>query len=193
MKSTPTPLFHPSHQRSPSSTSTTYSQQPPTHLTTPETPTSTAYPSSNPSSTFQLPPSPKRHSKFKPSTYNQSHKHKPAYSSILSPKHQSSSFTFTFSSLNPFRIRSTSTPQWSWSSSQCKTWLTAVLVDCCGRDRESARVTAENVFKTGGNGPGLYLMGRETWGRFLGERDGEVVWGVLGRCRGRVKGKKGGW
>ncbi|PVH72858.1 hypothetical protein DL98DRAFT_65615 [Cadophora sp. DSE1049] len=191
MKPTLTPLFHPSHQRSPSHlSSTAYSQEPPSHLTTPETPTSTAYPSSNPSSTFQLPPSPKRHSKFKPSAHNQAPQ---STTHAKSPNHKAHKF-LSLTSFNPFRIRSTSTPQWSWSSSQCKTWLTAVLVDSCGRDKESARVTAENVFATGGYGPSLYLMGRETWGRFLGERDGEVIWGVLERCRGkRGAGKKGGW
>ena len=184
MKPILTPLFHPSHHRPPTSLSTEYSQQPPSHLTTPETPSSTAYPSSNPSSTFQLPPSPKskRHSistsKFKPSSPS-----KPIHRTIFTCL----PFSLSTINLNPFRIHSTTRPKPTWSSTQCQTWLTAVLIDYCGRDKESARKTAQMVFPEGGYvaGPGLLAMRRETWGRWLGREEGGGVWGVLEGWRGR--------
>ncbi|KAH7318938.1 hypothetical protein BKA65DRAFT_513513 [Rhexocercosporidium sp. MPI-PUGE-AT-0058] len=151
MKPKLSPIFHSSKFEPISPPTSEYSPTP--HIPTPETPTSTAYPSSNPSSTLQNPISPKRKSKH------------------------------TFSSLNPFRIRASSTPQWSWPTAQCKTWLVAVLVEYCERDKQGAKMTADNVFATGGFGPSLYLMTEETWVRYLGSRDGVLVHGLLMGCK----------
>ncbi len=133
----------------------TSSPSPPPNISTPETTPSSAYPSSNPSFTHQIPISPKR-----------------------SPKH-------SIFHLNPFRIRASSTPQWSWSNKECKAWLVAVLVEYCGRDEEGARGTAETVFATGGFGPSLYLMTSETWMRYLGQRDGNLVYSLLLACKNK--------
>ena len=201
MKPSLTPLFQHSHHRFPPSLSTEYSQEPPSHLTTPETPSSTAYPSSNLSSTFQIPPSPKskRHSisksksRFNPSNYIHTHTNyqKPSTTSKSTNYKSHNCLTLPLFplnlNLNPFRIHSTTRPKPTWSSTQCQTWLTAILIDHCGRDKESARRTAQMVFQEGGYaaGPGLLLMSRETWGRGLGRGDGDVVWGVLEGWRGR--------
>jgi hypothetical protein len=83
--------------------------------------------------------------------------------------------------LSPFsrRIRASDTPQWAWSNSQCREWLTAVLIEYCNRDPVVARETADKMFADGGFGPRLYTTKLVTWERFVGVRDAECIHGLL--------------
>ncbi|KAH6673435.1 hypothetical protein B0J14DRAFT_590770 [Halenospora varia] len=70
-------------------------------------------------------------------------------------------------------ITADSTPQWLWSTYQCRNWLGCVLTQYLSYTNDEAN---ERIMKLGGFGPNLYLRTYEEWVELL--EDEEVARGV---------------
>ncbi|KAH8656048.1 hypothetical protein BGZ60DRAFT_532372 [Tricladium varicosporioides] len=71
------------------------------------------------------------------------------------------------------KITAESTPQWLWSTYQCRNWLGCVLTQYLGYTNDEA---SERVIKLGGFGPNLYLRTYKEWVELL--EDEQVARGV---------------
>jgi hypothetical protein len=74
-----------------------------------------------------------------------------------------------------FRIHADSVPQWRWTNSQCRTWITDVLIVYGGKDAQTARELA-STFR--GFGPNLYMKEWKQWNSWLGA-DGQAIFALL--------------
>ncbi|PMD37837.1 hypothetical protein L207DRAFT_567639 [Hyaloscypha variabilis F] len=80
-----------------------------------------------------------------------------------------------YSSSPKFRIHADSVPQWRWTNSQCRTWITDVLIVYGGKDAQTARELA-STFR--GFGPNLYMKEWKQWNSWLGP-DGQAIFALL--------------
>jgi hypothetical protein len=72
-------------------------------------------------------------------------------------------------------IKATDVAQWRWTNSQCKEWLTEVLVIYCGKSRVAAKELASQFV---GFGPNLYVTKYSGWEGWLGV-DGRAIYALL--------------
>ncbi|KAH9208195.1 hypothetical protein DL95DRAFT_450013 [Leptodontidium sp. 2 PMI_412] len=72
-------------------------------------------------------------------------------------------------------ITAASTPQWRWSNTQCRAWLTEVLIVYGGRPSPVAHRLADG-FR--GWGPNLYMKEWKEWNSWLGA-DGQAIFALL--------------
>lgn len=90
-----------------------------------------------------------------------------------SPPPYDSSITTTPSQ----KIKATDTPQWLWSRSQCRAWLTALCTELLDMESENAQKIAGRF---GGYGPTIYLMLMQEWRDLLGNASaGDSVYAML--------------
>ncbi|CZT01969.1 uncharacterized protein RCO7_05448 [Rhynchosporium graminicola] len=82
----------------------------------------------------------------------------------------------------PPRIVATDVPQWNWSTTECKEWLVAVLMDLMDWDALAAARQADHLH---GHGPNLYLRTSESWIALLGVDNGKGIYAMLVGCRRR--------
>jgi hypothetical protein len=72
-------------------------------------------------------------------------------------------------------IHVNSIPQWRWTNSQCRTWVTDVLIVYGGKDPQTAQDLAA-AFR--GFGPNLYMKEWKQWNSWLGA-DGQAIFALL--------------
>lgn len=61
---------------------------------------------------------------------------------------------------NPWQVLATKTPQWTWTNTQCREWLTAIGVWYLGYDEDKAKGVAERFV---GFGPTLFAKTIQCW------------------------------
>jgi hypothetical protein len=79
-------------------------------------------------------------------------------------------------SLSHLDIKASDTPQWEWTSNQCRAWIVAVCTSYLSYPLIDAQDIAAR-FK--GFGPNIYIMNRFEWYRLLGLENGEGVYLIL--------------
>lgn len=72
-------------------------------------------------------------------------------------------------------ITAHSTPQWRWTNTQCRHWLTQVLITYGGRPSPVAHRLADSFH---GFGPNLYMKEWKEWNAWLGA-DGQAIFALL--------------
>ncbi|KAL2065841.1 hypothetical protein VTL71DRAFT_3511 [Oculimacula yallundae] len=74
------------------------------------------------------------------------------------------------------QILASSTPQWTWTTAQCREWLEAVLVHYMGFYSGAA---VDKALEMEGFGPNIYLRSKGEWIELLGEENGKGVYAML--------------
>lgn len=85
----------------------------------------------------------------------------------------------------PPKSKATDPPRWDWTNTQCREWLTEVLVYYCNQTRRVAAGNAKACM-AGGFGPTLFKHSHNLWVKRLGQGPGASIYA---RIRGlRAKG-----
>jgi hypothetical protein len=73
-------------------------------------------------------------------------------------------------------IKASDTPQWRWTTLQCKAWLFAVLTTYMDYDAAGAEAIASRLE---GYGPNIYSRTTESWAALLGRENGNGLYLML--------------
>lgn len=75
-------------------------------------------------------------------------------------------------------IKASDVPQWKWNNVQCQEWLTAAIMEYCGKSEEKAAEKARE-FLRGGFAPLLYMASFNVWESYLGVEDAAAIFSYL--------------
>lgn len=78
-------------------------------------------------------------------------------------------------------IKASDVPQWHWTQSQCREWLTVALSEYCGIGKEQASQIAA---KFQGFGPNLWKMREQDWFELVGIEEGKGMFAIMKEMRG---------
>jgi len=78
--------------------------------------------------------------------------------------------------LSHLKIKASDTPQWEWSTNQCRAWVIAVCITYLSFSLGEAEDAARSFT---GFGPNIYLKEADHWKEIVGENNGAGVYSLL--------------